>query len=317
MAIAEQKITDTYAIYNGDCMEVLPGIEDGAIHISVYSPPFSDLYNYSSSDRDLSNSKTYKEFLTHYRFVVEEIHRVMMPGRISCVHCMDIPLKGGKGVRDFPGDIIRMHEDAGYYYVGRRVIWKEPLRVAIRTRAKGLMHKQIVKDSSFCDVAGADYLLSFRKKGDNPTPITHSHGLSRYAGDRKPDAALVHKFKNWDDPKTNKLSHWIWQQYASSVWADIRINNVLEYKVARDSDEEKHVCPLQLDVIDRCLSLWSNPGETLLTPFMGVGSEVFGAIQNGRKAVGVELKPSYFRQAKRNLLNVKSGDEATLFHEWE
>lgn len=317
MAVAAQETKSNYAIYQGDCMEVLPELAADSIHISIYSPPFSDLYNYSSSDRDLSNCKSYEAFLEHYRYVVEQIHRVLMPGRIACVHCMDIPLKGGKGMLDFPGDIIRMHQDVGFYYTGRRVIWKEPLRVAIRTRAKGLMHRQIVKDSSFCDVAGADYLLTFRKIGENPVPITHPEGLSIYAGQRRPDPALVHKFKDWDDPKTNKLSHWIWQQYASSVWADIRISNVLEYKTARDSEEEKHVCPLQMDVIDRCLALWSSPGETLLTPFMGVGSEVFGALKNGRKAVGIELKPSYYRQALRNICDVSAESGLSLFHDME
>lgn len=305
MAIASQRIKDRYALYNGDCMEVLPEIGDKTIHITIYSPPFSDLYNYSSSDRDLSNNKSYETFLEHYRFVVEQIHRITLPGRITCVHCADIPLKGDKGLLDFPGDIIRMHEGIGFYYDGRRVIWKEPLRVAIRTRAKGLMHKQIVKDSSFCNVAGADYLLTFRKKGENKIPIAHPLGLSTYSGERSPNPVLVKKYRDWTNPKTNKLSHWIWQQYASSVWDDIRVSHVLEYKPARDSEEEKHVCPLQLDVIDRCLTLWSNPNETLLTPFMGVGSEVYGALRNNRKGIGIELKPSYYRQAVKNVIRAK------------
>jgi len=315
MAIADQIITDKYAIYNGDCVEVLPDIKAESVHISVYSPPFSELYNYSSSERDLSNCKSYEEFLEHYRFVVEQIHRVTLPGRITCVHCMDIPQKGDTGLLDFPGDIIRMHEDVGFYYTGRRSIWKEPLRVAIRTRAKGLMHRQIVKDSSLCDVAGADYLLSFRKHGTNKTPIEHRLGLSVYAGSDGPDAALMRKYRDWDEPKTNKLSHFIWQRYASSVWGDIRINNVLQYKSARDSEEEKHVCPLQLDVIYRCLDLWSNPGEVLLTPFMGVGSEVYASLRMGRKGVGVELKDTYFRQAAKNISQVDQDikhEESTL-----
>ncbi len=309
MAITEQKITDKYAIYQGDCIEVLPELKKDAVHIVIYSPPFSDLYNYSSSERDLSNCKSYEQFLEHYEFVVREIHRVLISGRISCVHCIDIPLKGDKGNLDFPGDIIRIHEKMGFYYTGRRVIWKEPLRMAIRTRAKGLMHRQIVKDSSFCDVAGADYLLTFRKKGENKIPISHPQGLSIYAGENKPPSVLIKKYNNWKDPKTNKLSHYIWQRYASSVWGDIRISNVLEYKSARDSEEEKHVCPLQLDVIERCLTLWSNEGETLLTPFMGVGSEVYGALRNKRKGIGIELKASYFRQAIKNIARVKESDK--------
>lgn len=316
MAVADQVITDKYAIYQGDCIEVLPDLADDSVHISIYSPPFSDLYNYSSSDRDLSNCKSYEQFMKHYRYVVDQIHRVLMPGRIVCVHCMDIPLKGDKGFLDFPGDIIRMHQDVGFYYAGRRVIWKEPLRMAIRTRAKGLMHRQIVKDSSFCDVAGADVLLTFRKIGQNKVPIEHLAGLSIYSGARTPESGLIQKYRDWKDPKTNKLSHWIWQQYASSVWDDIRVSRVLEYKTARDGDEEKHICPLQLDVIDRCLVLWSNPGETLLTPFMGVGSEVYGALVAGRKAIGVELKASYFRQAQRNIGAANQHNDK-LFHDLE
>ena len=215
---------------------------------------------------------------------------------------MDIPLKGDKGFEDFPGDIIRLHKKNGFYYDGRRAIWKEPLRMAIRTRAKGLMHRQIVKDSSYCNVAGADFLLCFRKKGQNKIPIKHEKGLSYYSGENIPPKALVDKFKNWKEPKTNKLSHYIWQRYASSVWMDIRIKNVLPYKSARDSEEEKHVCPLQLDVIERCLALWSNPNEVVLTPFMGVGSEVYSAVLNNRKGIGIELKTTYYRQAKRNIL---------------
>jgi len=305
MAIDSQKITDNYAIYNGDCVEVLPELKKESVHITIYSPPFSDLYTYSSSERDLSNSKSYKEFFEHYEFVVNQIYRVMMSGRISCVHCMDIPKKGDKGLIDFPGDIIKLHEKIGFYYTGRRVIWKEPLRMAIRTRSKGLMHKQIVKDSSFSNVAGADYLLTFRKNGQNKIPIAHPYGINGYAGERDVPVKLIKKFKNWENPKTNKLSHWIWQQYASSFWDDIRISNVLKFKTARDSDEEKHICPLQLDVIDRCLTLWSNPKEVLLTPFMGVGSEVCGALKNNRKAIGIELKPSYFRQAEKNIIAIK------------
>ena len=233
--VARQVITDNYAIYNGDCIEVLPGLKSDSIHFSIYSPPFSELYNYSSSERDLSNCKDYTQFLEHYEYVVKEIHRVTMPGRLTAVHCMDIPLKGDRGFSDFPGDIIRMHQRIGFYYTGRRVIWKEPLRMAIRTRAKGLMHKQIVKDSSFCDVASADYLLSFRKVGANPTPIENPTGLSGYAGEDQPPESLMMKYKDWKDPKTNKLSHFIWQRYASSAWYDIRINNVLEYRPDRES----------------------------------------------------------------------------------
>jgi DNA modification methylase len=287
----------------------MPEFPGGHIDLSVYSPPFSDLYNYSSSECDLSNNKDYETFLCHYLFVIREIARLTKPGRLTCVHCTDIPLKGDKGFSDFPGDIIRLHQKEGFYYTGRRVIWKEPLRMAIRTRAKGLMHRQIVKDSSLSDVASADYLLTFRKSGTNKAPITHEWGLSVYSGEDQPTEDLITKYRDWKDPATNKLSHLIWQRYASCAWYDIRINHVLTYRAARDSEEEKHVCPLQLDVINRAVQLWSNPGDTVFTPFMGVGSEVYGAVSNGRRGIGVELKESYYRQAVINMSNVENKDK--------
>lgn len=308
MAVNKQKVTDTFAVYQGDCIDVMPELKDASVHLSIYSPPFSDLYNYSSSARDLSNCSSYEDFFTHYSFVVEQISRLTVPGRLSVVHCTD--LKFGSGIRDFPGDIIRLHEKHGFIYHDRHCVWKEPLRVAIRTRSLGLMHKQIVKDSSLCRSALADYILVFRKKGTNQIPIAHPLGFSEYFGDRDVPSGLVEKYKGWKNPKTNKLSHWIWQQYASSFWDDIRVNRVLSYKAARDSEEEKHVCPLQLDVIDRCLVLWSNLGDVVLTPFMGVGSEVYGAVRAGRKGIGIELKESYYRQAVRNILHVKMDDRS-------
>lgn len=300
MAVIAQEIGERFAAYNGDCVEVLPGIKDGSIHLSVYSPPFAELYNYSSSDRDMSNCRDYGEFLEHYEFLVRQIFRATMTGRISAVHCMDLK-KGADGQRDFPGDIVRIHERAGFEFHSRRTIWKEPLRVAIRTRSKGLMHRQIVKDSTLCRCAGADYILTFRKPGTNPEPVENPNGLSRYAGETQVPPDLLRKFAEWEDPKTNKLSHWIWQRYASSVWMDIRAGRVMPYKAAREKEDEKHVCPLQLDVIERIVVLHSNPGDVVLTPFMGVGSEVYGALVNGRRGIGVELKPSYYRQAVRNI----------------
>jgi hypothetical protein len=249
----------------------------------------------------MSNCKDFDEFMTHYDFLVKEIYRTAKPGRLSCVHCMDLKGKGQNSWRDFPGEIIRLHEKHGFYYHSKHTIWKEPLRVAIRTRALGLMHRQLVKDSTQCKAAGADYLLVFRKPGQNDKPVTHNMGLLSYAGENQPPYELVQKYTKWDDAKTNKLSHYIWQRYASSVWMDIRNSRVLEYKPAKEKDEEKHVCPLQLDIIERCLTLYSNHGDTLLTPFMGVGSEVCGALQYGRKAIGVELKESYYNQALRNI----------------
>lgn len=315
-----QVITDRYALYNGDCCEITPQMPENSIHMSIYSPPFCGLYNYSSSERDMSNCRDYEEFFTHYEFLVRQIHRVTMPGRMTAVHCMDVPGPDGT-IKDFPGDIIRMHERCGFRYHARFTIWKEPLRVAIRTRSKSLMHKQLVKDATYSSNAGADYLLVFRKNGENKIPIAHEQGITKYAGEREVPADLLHKFRHHRDAKTNKLAHWIWQQYASSVWDDVRVNRVLPYKAARDHEDEKHVHPLQLDVIERCVLLWTNPCETVFTPFMGVGSEVCGAIVNGRKGIGIELKDTYFRQSIRNVESAsqfgfaESSDQGALFGE--
>jgi DNA modification methylase len=311
MAVADQIVTERYALYNGDCMEVMAALPAGSVHLSIYSPPFAGLYHYSSSERDLSNSRSYEEFFAHYEFVVRELFRLTMPGRMTAVHCMDVPNSNtGRGdtLKDFPGDIIRMHERVGFYYVARYHVWKEPLTVRNRTMTKALAHKSIVDDSSRCTVASADYLLVFRRKGENPVPIAHPTGLTEYAGERQMPTELL-QFKNWKGKQTeNRFSHWIWRQYASAFWDDVRLDRVLPYKPARDAEDEKHVHPLQLDVIDRALVLWSNPGETVLTPFMGVGSEVYGAVMAGRRGIGCELKASYYRQAVKNL--AEAGNQA-------
>lgn len=301
--ILNQETTDRYAIYNGDAMEVLPEYPDGSIHLSIYSPPFAGLYHYSSSERDLSNARNYQEFMSHYEFFVAEISRLTMPGRMTAVHCMDVPTgnTGCDALTDFPGDIIRLHAQHGFSYVARYCVWKEPLTVRNRTMTKSLAHKTIVDDSSRCSVASADYLLVFRKRGTNPVPIAHPTGLTEYAGSRTPPAELL-PYRGWAGKQTeNRYSHWIWRQYASAFWDDVRLDNVLPFREARDDEDERHVHPLQLDVIQRALVLWSNPGERVLTPFMGVGSEVYEAVRSGRFGVGVELKPSYYRQAIKNL----------------
>jgi DNA modification methylase len=319
MAIKEQTITENYALYNGDCIEVMQDLPDNSIDLSVYSPPFCGLYNYSSDERDLSNCVSYQQFFLHYDFVIEQIARLTKPGRISAVHVMDVPGRGngptakmgvganvGTGLIDFPGDVIRAHEKHGFVFAGRRAIWKEPLGVRNRTMAKGLAHKQIVDDSTLTDVASADYLLMFRKEGENQVPVTHPTGLHSYSGEKKMPADIL-KFKGWTGKQTeNKFSHWIWRQYASSVWDDIRIDRVLPYKESREPEDERHVHPLQLDVIERAVILWSNPGEVVFTPFMGVGSEAYGAVLNGRRAIGAELKRSYYMQAVKNLSMVKA-----------
>jgi len=310
MAI-DQTITDQYAIYNDDCVKVMEGLPEGSIHLSVYSPPFAGLYTYSSDERDLSNCAGYDDFFDHYGYVVDAIHRVTMPGRMSAVHCMDVPTGGnsgkGDGLKDFPGDIIRLHESRGWKYVARYSVWKEPLRVRLRTMAKNLAHKTIVDDATRCGVAAADYLLVFRRAGENPIPVDHPIGLTYYAGSRTPPADVM-RYREWAGKQTeNRYSHWIWRQYASAFWDDVRIERVLPYREARESEDEKHVHPLQLDVIDRIVQLWSNPGENVLTPFMGVGSEVYSAVMAGRRGIGVELKGSYYRQAVKNVIEAAAG----------
>lgn len=323
MAVSQQSITDRWAVYLGDCCEVMPSLPKESIHLSVYSPPFAGLYHYSSSERDLSNCKDYLEFFRHYEFVVREIHRLTLPGRITAVHCMDVP-SGNSGIdhlTDFPGDIIRLHERVGFEFMGRYCVWKEPLGVRNRTMAKNLAHKTIVEDSSRCSVASADYVVTFRKRGKNPVPIQHPNGLMWYAGSREMPAELL-KYRGWKGNQIeNRYSHWIWRQYASAFWDDVRIDRVLPFKAARDENDEKHVHPLQLDVIERVVTLWSNEGEKVLTPFMGVGSEVYGAVVNRRLGVGVELKETYYRQALKNLeaaaKEAIAGDQRTLFDEQE
>jgi len=314
--VIEQEITDRWAIYNGDCIDVMAGLPDESIHLSIYSPPFGGLYHYSSSERDLSNCKDYDQFFEHYEFVVKEIARLTMPGRMTCVHCMDVPTgnSGCDNLMDFPGDIIRLHTRLGFNYIARYHVWKEPLGVRNRTMAKNLAHKTIVDDSSKCSVASADYLLVFRRAGENKIPIAHPHGLTEYAGERQIPHELI-PYKGWTGNQIeNRYSHWIWRQYASAFWDDIRIGRVLPFKESRDEEDEKHVHPLQLDVIDRCIVLWSNPNEVVLTPFMGVGSEVYGAVLAGRIGLGIELKPSYYRQTQKNLASIDfQSDQGLLF----
>jgi DNA modification methylase len=308
--IHDQSITDKYAIYNGDCIDVLATFPDECIHLSLYSPPFCGLFQYSSSERDMSNCRSYGEFFENYEFLVRELFRVTLPGRISAVHCMDVPDNGanlGGNLIDFPGDIIRLHQRLGFDHVARHCIWKEPLAVRNRTMAKGLTHRQVIDDSTLCDCAEADYLLLFRKKGTNPIPVTHERGLMSYAGEREVPHELL-KYRGWKGKQTeNQYSHWIWRQYASAFWNDVRLRRILPYKESREPEDERHMHPLQLDVIERCLELRSNPGETVLTPFMGVGSEVAGAVLVGRRGIGIELKPSYYRQAVANLEKIARG----------
>lgn len=323
--MASELITDKYAIYNDDCLEVMGQMPDQSIHLSVYSPPFAGLYHYSSSPRDLSNSRNYAEFLEHYDLVIGEIARLTRPGRVTAVHVMDIPTgntgKASDGLLDFPGDTIRLHTKCRnpqctapeidqangtcghglFIHTARHCIWKEPLAVRNRTMAKKLAHRTIVEDSTLAGVAGADYLLVFRRVGVNDEPVTHDTGLLEYAGERQIPGDLLRYRGFTGNQIENRYSHWIWRQYASAFWDDIRIDNVLPYIESREQDDERHVHPLQLDVIERVITLYSNEGNVVFTPFMGVGSEVYSAVKLRRYGVGVELKTSYFRQAAKNL----------------
>jgi len=332
MTTKDQTITDTYAIYNSDCMEVLPTLPDKSVDLVVYSPPFAGLYNYSSSERDFSNCESKEQFLEQYDFLVAQLARVTKPGRINAVHCTDV-FDNSCRLWDFPHEVIRIHEKYGFEYRNRITIWKEPLKVRMRTMVKSLMHKLIVEDSTQCFTAMPDYVLIFTRKGDNAVPVTHPNGLTRYFGDTPilPNilqawnnaneskltadqlwAHLNNSFVDHDDPKSNKLSHYIWQRYASSVWDDIRIDNVLPFRDSREEDDEKHVHPLQLDVIDRIIELYSNPDEVVLTPFMGVGSEVYSPVSLGRKGIGIELKDSYYKQATINMQHAASRFEGKV-----
>lgn len=309
--VKDQLHTDEYSIYCSDSNYVLPTLPDKCAHLSIYSPPFRGLYHYSSSPNDLSNCDSPEEFLQQYEFMIKEMSRIIMPGRVSAVHVCEIVDNRGRSI-DFPHEVIALHEKYGFEYHGRITVWKEPLKVRMRTMVQSLMHKFIVEDSTRCFPAMPDYVLLFTAKGENPVPVTHPQGLTEYFGetpflkDHEETYGNYNDFKRkWQsftgDPRENKMSHLHWQRYASSVWDDVRIDNVLPFKEGSDEDDEKHVHPLQLDVIDRLVVLYSNPGETILTPFMGVGSEVYSPVSLGRKAIGIELKDSYFKQSIENL----------------
>ena len=327
MKVKEQEVTDNWAIYNGDCMDLLPTLENESIDLSIYSPPFANLYTYSSDARDMSNVDSNEQFYQQYEYLVKEMARVTKSGRINAIHCTDL-FKYNGALYDFPAEIIKLHEKYGFTYMSKITIWKEPLKVRIKTMVQSLMHKFIIEDSTKNYPAMPDYVILFKKKGENEVPVTHPFGLSNYAGERPimpetvgiynrangtdfttPDQLweyVKNKYKDHEDPKTNKLSHMIWQRYASALWDDIRVENCLPFKDSKEDDDEKHVTPTQLDVIDRLVELYSNPNEVVLTPFMGVGSEVFSSVSMGRKAIGIELKDSYFKQAK---LNIKEAEK--------
>ena len=305
MKVIDQVIEDKYALYQGDCVEVVKGIPESTIHFTLFSPPFSSLFTYSNSERDMGNSKSDEEFMEHFLYLVPELYRVTMPGRLVAFHCMNIPatlVKDGYiGIKDFRGDLIRIFQKVGFIFHSEIVIWKDPLLQAVRTKALTLAHKQISKDSSRCGQGLPDYIVVMRKPGDNPEPIAHGRGFENYIG-TMPEP---NEPKN-DNARVNKYSHVVWQRYASPVWFDIDQTNTLNIQQARDEKDERHICPLQLDVIARCLELWSNKGDVILSPFAGIGSEGYKAVEMGRRFIGIELKESYFKQMVKNMKYISS-----------
>jgi DNA modification methylase len=289
-SVIDQCVTDSFAIYNGDCVDVLGGLPDASVGFSVFSPPFASLYTYSASPRDMGNVANHGEFFEQHEFMVRELYRVLKPGRLASIHCMLLPTSKSRdgfiGLTDFRGQLIRQFQEAGFIFHSEVVIWKDPVTAMQRTKALGLLHKQIKKDSCMSRQGIPDYLVTMRKPGDNPEPVTHT---------------------DEDFPVT------LWQRYASPVWMDIDPSDTLQYRSAREDEDERHICPLQLEVIRRALKMWSNPGDVVLSPFAGIGSEGYVALQEGRKFVGAELKASYYRQAVANLQSAANPAQRSLF----
>lgn len=296
MNILNQAQGENWTLANGDCIEVLNSLPENSIHLSIFSPPYASLYTYSNSDRDLGNSVNDDQFYEHFAHVVAGLHRVTKPGRIVCVDVMNIPAMkerdGYIGLKDFRGDVIRAFQEAGFIFHSEHCAWKDPLIEATRTKALGLMHKQLCKDSTRSRAGIPQYLLAFRKDGENPEPVAHIDGLTEFCGENPP----IH----------GNMSHERWRRYASPVWMDINFSNTLNAKAARDNEDERHVCPMALDLIERAIQLWSNPGDVVFDPFSGVGSTGYQAIKMGRKFVGSELKQSYFAQACKNIESAKA-----------
>ena len=281
-----------FTFYNGDSCDILKCLPDESIHFSIFSPPFMDLYTYSDSDRDIGNCKTAEEFDIHMSFIINELFRILKPGRIVCVHCMIMPSMKFKdgfiGAKDFPGELIKDFEQGGFIYHSEICIWKNPVTAMQRTKALGLLHKQIKKDACMCRQGFPDKILVFRKPGENPEPVTNTN-------------------------ETFPVE--LWQEYASPVWMDINQSNTLQARSARDNKDEKHICPLQLDVIERCIKLWTNENDIVLTPFGGIGSEVYQALKMNRRGIGIELKPTYYEQAVKNCINAETLKQQSLFEE--
>lgn len=289
MNVVNQAITDRYALYNGDSCEVLTGIPSDSVHYIIYSPPFASLYTYSNSDRDLGNCRTHEEFYTQFAFIAKELYRALMPGRLMSFHCMNLPFSkerdGFIGIRDFRGELIKFFEGYGFIFHSEVCIWKDPVTAMQRTKALGLLHKQIRKDSAMSRQGIPDYLVTMRKPGENTEPISHT---------------------------AEQFPVSLWQRYASPVWMDINPSDTLQYRSARDEKDERHICPLQLTVIERGIELWTNPNDVVLTPFLGIGSEAYTALKMGRRAIGIELKESYYAQAVKNCVIACASEQVRL-----
>jgi len=296
MTILNQRHSENWSLYNSDCVELMRELDNDSIDYSCFSPPFSSLFTYSDSPKDMGNARNEKEFYNHFSFLVTELYRTIKPGRLVSIHCMLIPAMkerdGYIGLKDFRGDLIRIFQKEGFIFHGEVTIWKDPLLEAVRTKALGLMHKQLCKDSSRCRQGLPDYIVTMRKPGENKNLVSHPEGLSVYAGETT--------------PKGKVLSHEIWRKYASPIWFDIRQTNTLNKIPARENKDERHLCPLQLDTIERCITLWSNPDDIVLSPFAGIGSEGYKAVEMGRKSIGIELKESYYNVAVKNMIRVEN-----------
>lgn len=300
--VINQHIGENFTIWNADCIEVVNSLPENSLHLSIFSPPYASLYTYSNSDRDMGNSASDAQFYEHFDYLVAGLQKATKPGRIVCVDVMNIPAMkerdGFIGLKDFRGDIIRAFTKHGFIFHSEHCAWKDPLIEATRTKALGLMHKQLCKDSTRSRAGIPQYLLAFRKDGENPEPVAHANGLEYFVGE--------------DGPMHGTLSHERWRRYASPVWMDINFSNTLNAKAAREAEDERHVCPMALDLIERAIHLWSNPGDVIFDPYSGIGSTGYMAIKTGRRFVGSELKTAYFNQAVKNIESARN-DQGGLF----